>query len=104
MDLAAGRIYVRRSVWNGKEVTVKTRRGNRTSVSIRARCDVDGAPWRTYVRPRVPIAEGTPFAKSNVRRKLNQIITKLGLATGGLYAFGPGKGSMLRSNMFRMTL
>jgi hypothetical protein len=29
LDLATGRIYVRRSVWNGEEVTVKTKQGYR---------------------------------------------------------------------------
>src|SRR2546422_9549312 len=29
LDLTAGKVYVRRSVWNGHEVTVKTKRGYR---------------------------------------------------------------------------
>jgi integrase len=29
LDLVNGRIYIRRSVWEGEEVTVKTKRGYR---------------------------------------------------------------------------
>jgi hypothetical protein len=35
MDLSSNRIYVRRSVWNGEEISVKTRRGYRKSISSR---------------------------------------------------------------------
>ena len=41
---------------------------------------------------------GTPFWKSNVRRKLNQIAKKLGLAPGGLHAFRHGRVSVLQTN------
>ena len=41
---------------------------------------------------------GTPFCKSNVRRKLNQILTKLSLAPAGLHAFRHGRVSVLQAN------
>ena len=41
---------------------------------------------------------GTPFCKSNVRRKLNQILKKLNLAPAGLHAFRHGRVSVLQAN------
>src|SRR5207245_10923398 len=41
---------------------------------------------------------GTPFCKSNVRRKLNQILKKLNLALAGLHAFRHGRVSVLQEN------
>ena len=41
---------------------------------------------------------GTPFCKSNVRRKLNQILKKLHLAPAGLHAFRHGRVSVLQEN------
>jgi integrase len=41
---------------------------------------------------------GTPFCKSNVRRKLNQILKKLKLAPAGLHAFRHGRVSLLQEN------
>lgn len=40
---------------------------------------------------------GTPFCKSNVRRKLNQILSKLSLPPAGLHAFRDGRVSTLRA-------
>jgi Phage integrase family len=40
---------------------------------------------------------GTPFCKSNVRRKLSQILKKLNLAPAGLHAFRHGRVSMLQA-------
>ena len=39
---------------------------------------------------------GTPFCKSNVRRKLNEILKKLHLAPAGLHAFRHGRVSLLQ--------
>src|SRR6185437_10730651 len=41
---------------------------------------------------------GTPFSKSNVRRKLNQILGTLNLPSAGLHAFRHGRVSMLRAS------
>src|SRR5258708_11718499 len=42
--------------------------------------------------------KGTPFCKSNVRRKLNQVLTKLNLTPAGLHAFRHGRVSVLQEN------
>jgi integrase len=39
---------------------------------------------------------GTPFCKSNVRRKLNQILKSLKLAPAGLHSFRHGRVSVLQ--------
>jgi hypothetical protein len=41
---------------------------------------------------------GTPFCKSNVRRKLNQILKMLKLKPAGLHAFRHGRVSVLQAN------
>jgi integrase len=99
LDLAAGRIYVRRSIWNGEEVSVKTKQGYR-AVNIEPALvgmliahlgdRKGGRAFQTRT--------GTPFCKSNVRRKLNQILKKLNLAPAGLHAFRHGRVSVLQQN------
>jgi integrase len=99
LDFAAGRIHVRRSVWNGEETTVKTRQGYRvvniepaivgmlaSHVGLRA----TGRVFRTRT--------GTPLSKGNVRRKLIQILKSLNLKPAGLHAFRHGRVSMLQAN------
>jgi len=99
LDLAAGRIYVRRSVWNGEEVSVKTKQGYRVVniepglVHMLAAHLGDRRGGRVF-QTRL----GTPFCKSNVRRKLNQILKKLNLPSAGLHAFRHGRVSVLQSN------
>jgi integrase len=41
---------------------------------------------------------GTPYCKSNVRRKLDEILKKLKLAPAGLHAFRHGPVSVLQAN------
>lgn len=41
---------------------------------------------------------GTPLCKSNVRRKLNQILKNLNRVPGGLHAFRHGRVSVLQAN------
>jgi integrase len=98
-DLANGRIYVRRSVWNGEEVSVKTKRGygavniepalvQMLTVHLGERSGGRAFQTRT----------GTPFCKSNVRRKLNEILKSLKLKRAGLHAFRHGRVSVLQTN------
>jgi integrase len=99
LDLVTGRIYVRRSVWNGQEVSVKTKQGFR-AVNIEPRLvqmlishlgeRTSGRVFQTRV--------GTPFCKSNVRRKLNQVLKNLKLIPAGLHAFRHGRVSVLQTN------
>jgi integrase len=99
LDLKAGRIHIRRSVWNGQEGSVKTKRGYRTVtidpalVSMLAE-HLDGRTAGRVFQTRL----GTPFCKGNVRRKLNQILKTLNLAPAGLHAFRHGRVSVLQAN------
>src|SRR6266446_6355780 len=80
LDLKAGRIYVRRSVWNGNEVSVKTKQGYRAVNIEPGLVKMLAAHLGEREAGRVfQTRMGTPFCKSNVRRKLNQILKKLHL-------------------------
>jgi integrase len=99
LDLSSYRIYVRRSVWNGEEVSVKTRRGYRRVNIEPALAEMLAAHVGQRKSGRVfETRTGTPFSKSNVRRKLNQILKKLNLAPAGLHAFRHGRVSVLQEN------
>jgi integrase len=99
LDLVTGRIFIRRSVWNGEEISVKTKRGYRVVniepalVQMLAVHLGDRKGGRVFETNR-----GTPFCKSNVRRKLNQILRKLNLAPAGLHSFRHGRVSLLQEN------
>jgi integrase len=99
LDLSSYRIYVRRSVWNGEEVSVKTKRGYRRVNIDPALAEMLAAHVGDRKGGRVfHTRNGTPFCKSNVRRKLNQILNKLNLAPAGLHAFRHGRVSVLQAN------
>jgi len=99
LDLATGRIYVRRSIWNGQEVSVKTKQGYRAVNIEPALVQMLAAHLGVRKGGRVfQTCKGTPFCKSNVRRKLNQILKKLNLAPAGLHAFRHGRVSVLQEN------
>jgi integrase len=99
LDLSANRICVRRSVWNGEEVSVKARRGYRRVNIEPALAEMLAAHLGDRKGGRVfHTRNGTPFSKSNVRRKLNQILKKLNLAPAGLHAFRHGRVSVLQAN------
>ncbi len=99
LDLAAGKIYVRRSVWNGQEVSVKTKQGYRAVNIEPALVQMLAAHLGERKGGRVfQTRNGTPFCKSNVRRKLKQILKKLNLAGAGLHAFRHGRVSVLQAN------
>ncbi|HKV81006.1 MAG TPA: tyrosine-type recombinase/integrase [Candidatus Sulfotelmatobacter sp.] len=99
LDLEAGRIYVRRSIWNGQEVSVKTKRGYRAVNIEPTLVEMLTAHLGQRKAGRVfQTSRGTPFCKSNVRRKLNQVLRKLKLAPAGLHAFRHGRVSVLQEN------
>jgi integrase len=99
LDLVTGRIFIRRSVWNGEEVSVKTKRGYRAVNIEPALVQMLAAHLGGRKSGRVfETHAGTPFCKSNVRRKLNQILTKLNLAPAGLHSFRHGRVSVLQEN------
>ena len=97
LDLDNGKIHVRRSVYQQKEVSVKTRKGYRV-VHLEAvlvemlRQHLGGRTSGRVFQTR----NGTPFSKDNVRRKLHSILEELKLKPGGLHAFRHGRVSFLR--------
>ncbi len=99
LDLVTGRIFIRRSIWNGEEVSTKTKKGFRVVniepllVAMLAAHLGDRKSGRVF-----ETRTGTPFCKSNVRRKLNQILKKLNLKLAGLHAFRHGRVSVLQAN------
>jgi integrase len=98
VDLATGSIYVRRSVWNGKEGSLKTNRGYRTVTIEPGLIGMLAAHLEQLKGLRVfQTRSGTPFCKGNVRRKLNQILKKLNLKPAGLHAFRHGHVSVLQA-------
>lgn len=99
LDMANCLIHVRRSVWRGQEVSVKTKSGNRTvdvepALAEILREHLDGRGAGRVFQTR----NGTPFSKDNVRRKLVEVLDKLGLKRGGLHAFRHGRVSVLQEN------
>lgn len=99
LDLRTGRIFIRRSVWNGQEGTVKTKRGYRVVNIEPALVEILTAHLAGRASGRVfATRNGTPFCKGNVRRKLNQILKSLSLATAGLHAFRHGRVSVLQAS------
>jgi integrase len=98
LDLAQGNITVQRNMWNGHEGTLKTKQGYRVVSVEPALVEMlrehvgkrdSGLVFRTQ--------RGTPFGKSNVRRKLNQILRTLKLKPAGLHAFRHGRVSVLQA-------
>ena len=99
LDLTTGRIFVRRSIWNRTEVSVKTKQGYRAVNIEPGLVEMLAAHLGERKGGRVfETRAGTPFCKSNVRRKLNQILKKLHLAPAGLHAFRHGRVSVLQEN------
>jgi integrase len=98
LDLEAGAITVRRSVWNGEEVTPKTKSGYRVVNIDPDLVDV----MREHLNGRrggriFQTRTGTPHSKGNVRRKLHETLRALGIPLGGLHAFRHGRVSILQS-------
>jgi integrase len=90
LDLTAGRINIRRSVWEGEEVTVKTKQGYRTVTidPVLTGMLAEHLGWRRAGRV-FETRTGTPICKRNARRMLNIVLKKLNLPKAGLQAW-PG--------------
>jgi integrase len=98
LDLNAGKVYVRRSVWRGQEVTVQTKRGYREVNIEPALIQMLEQHLGERKSGRVfQTKTGTPLSKDNVRRKLHSILLPLGLKKGGLHAFRRGRVSILQA-------
>jgi integrase len=99
VELSAGRIFIRRSVWNGQEVSVKTTRGYRAVNIEPVLVDMLTVHLAGRQSGRVfQTRNGTPLSKSNVNRKLKQILKKLDIARAGLHAFRHGRVSLLQEH------
>lgn len=83
LDLSSRRIIVRRSIWRGQEVSVKSKSGYRTvdiepALAEMLREHLGGRAAGRVFETR----NGTPFSKDQVRRKLVSVLDKLGLKRG----------------------
>lgn len=98
VDLEARRIYIRRSVWEGEEVTVKTKQGYRAVTIDPTLTGMLAAHLGTRKAGRVfQTRTGTPLCKRNARRRLNEILKALNLPKAGLHAFRHGRVSVLQA-------
>jgi integrase len=98
LDLTNGRIYIRRSVWEGEEVSVKTKQGYRAVtidpvLSGMLAAHLDGRRAGRVFQTR----NGTPLCKRNSRRRLNELLRDLKLPKAGLHAFRHGRVSVLQA-------
>jgi integrase len=99
LELEHGRLRVRRSVWKGQDVSVKTKNGYRVVHIDPALVEMLRQHLDSRTAGRIfQTSRGTPFSKDNVRRKLQTILKKLGLERGGLHAFRHGRVSVLQEN------
>jgi integrase len=99
LELQHVRLRVRRSVWHGQEVSVKTKNGYRVVHIEPALVEMLRQYLGTRTAGRVfHTRTGTPFSKDNVRRKLQSLLRALGLPKGGLHAFRHGRVSILQEN------
>ena len=99
LDLATGRIFVRRSVYHKQEGTLKTKYGHRVvhidpTLSTMLQRHIGERKAGRVFETRA----GTLLSKDDVRRKLHTVLRKLGLSKGGLHAFRHGRVSVLRTH------
>jgi integrase len=98
LDPVRGVIHVKRSVWRGREVTPKTRKGYRDvfidSVTVRMLQEHLG----TKTSGRIfETQNGTPLDTHNVvRQVLKPSCKRLGIVPGGMHAFRHGRVSHLQ--------
>jgi integrase len=98
LDLINGRICIRRSVWEGEEVTVKTKQGYRAVTIDPILTGMLAAHLGTRKAGRVfQTRTGTPICKRNARRRLNELLKDLKLPKAGLHAFRHGRVSVLQA-------
>ena len=99
LDLDNCVIYVRRTVWKGREQSPKTKNGKRV-------IDIDPAlatTLRLHVAEKRPgdyvfvSRDGTPIDGNNIRKRaLQPLLEKLGLPKAGLHAFRHSRVTVLR--------
>ena len=93
-------IYVRRGLWNGREIAPKTRKGTRE-------IDIDPGladMLRQFVGDRksgrvFQAQNGSPISGDNIlKRVLYPLLKRLGIQKAGLHAFRHSRVTMLRKN------
>ncbi len=100
IDLARSVVQVRRSIYNGQEVSPKTPNGFRDVWIDAATVGI----LREYLAGRTSgrvfqTRNGTPFGSWNVVREvLHPICDRLGIRRGGMHAFRHGRVSHLQAN------
>ncbi len=98
LDLTSGRIFIRRSVREGEEVSVKTKNGYRAVTIDPTLTGMLAAHLGNRTMGRVfQTRNGTPFCKRKVRRRLDELLSALKLPKAGLHAFRHGRVSVLQS-------
>jgi integrase len=100
LDLDNCVIHVRRGVWNGREISPKTRNAVRE-------IDIDpglAEMLRQHLRDKktgrvFEARNGSPISGQNVlKRALHPILKRLGIPKAGLHAFRHSRVTMLRKN------
>ncbi len=98
LDLAVGRVFIRRGMYGQDEQTPKTKRGFRV-VCIDAplvECLREFLGGRTTGRV-FSTRRGTALTHALIRRRVQALIKRLGLPAGSTYAFRHGRVSVLQS-------
>lgn len=100
VDLGAGMVTARRSVWRGHFKDTKTRRVRRLAISDQLRCRL--AEMARQRNPRAQLIfhtqNLTPWDPNLVqKRKLRPILKAIGIASGGLHCFRHFSGSAMLS-------
>jgi len=100
LDLQAGRLDVRQSVWRGRVQTPKTENAYRTLALSSELVE----HLRDFVFKLIPNERGLLFATRNgtpwdanllVKRRLHPLLSALGIASGGLHAFRHANASLM---------
>ena len=98
LDLDNAVIYVRRAVWNGRELAPKTKNSIRTIDIDTALADLLRQHLGDRKAGRVFEARnGSPISGNNVlKRVLHPLLKRLGVPKAGLHAFRHSRVTMLR--------
>jgi len=101
LDLDNAVIYVRRAVWNGRELAPKTKNSIRTIDIDTALADLLRQHLGNRKAGRVFEARnGSPISGNNVlKRVLHPLLERLGIPKAGLHAFRHSRVTMLRKRV-----
>lgn len=98
LDLGAGTVTVRRSVYRGKDQPTKSRAGMRIVNVSQGLVQLLREHLSGRVGERVfETRSGRPLAKDASRHSLHRLLARLGIKKGGLHSFRHGRVSMLQA-------